>query len=154
MYSRREVSQTKEAFWTTFGKYMAPVQSADGEYINWINYKTGVAGVQFKMDADGNDAMITLVFTHKDADAQQEFYKKLLELKAIFETAAGSDWEWSNAGTDDFGKTFSGVSKRLSGCCKILNQQDWPALITFFKRNIIALDEFWSIAKYGFEELL
>jgi hypothetical protein len=153
MYSRREVSQTKEAFWTAFGKYMSPVQSAEGEYINWINYKTGVNGVQFKMDADGNDATIALVFAHKDIEVQQRFYSKLLELRSIFEFTAGNDWQWRNAQVDDFGKPLSGVAKTLTDH-KILNQQDWPALITFFKQNIIALDEFWSRVKYGFEELL
>jgi hypothetical protein len=33
----------------------------------------------------------------------------------------------------------------------ILQKNDWPALISFFKTRIIALDEFWSSVKYDFE---
>jgi hypothetical protein len=153
MYSRREISQTKEAFWTAFGRYMVPVSSAEGEHINWINYKTGIAGVQFKMDADGSNAIIALSFVHKNVEQQHRFYDKLLELRAIFEARAGNDWDWQAVQHDSSGKIFSGVAKTLSGY-KVLNQQDWPELITFFKQNIISLDEFWSVAKYGFEELL
>ncbi len=35
----------------------------------------------------------------------------------------------------------------------IFNKEDWPQLISFFKQRIIALDQFWSTARYGFEAL-
>ncbi len=35
----------------------------------------------------------------------------------------------------------------------IFNKEDWPQLISFFKQRIIALDQFWSMAQYGFDEL-
>jgi hypothetical protein len=35
----------------------------------------------------------------------------------------------------------------------IFNKEDWPQLISFFKQRMIALDQFWSMAQYGFDEL-
>ena len=35
----------------------------------------------------------------------------------------------------------------------IFNKEDWPQLISFFKQRMIALDQFWSMARYGFDEL-
>ena len=50
MFSRQEASQLRKEFWTAFGTYMKPVPSAEGEKVNWLNYKTGEKDVFFKMD--------------------------------------------------------------------------------------------------------
>jgi hypothetical protein len=50
MFSKQETAQLRKEFWTVFGQYMSPILSAAGEKISWINYKTGVKGVQFKME--------------------------------------------------------------------------------------------------------
>ena len=42
MYSKQELSRIREEFWTSFGRYMQPILSADGEKVNWVNYKTGM----------------------------------------------------------------------------------------------------------------
>jgi hypothetical protein len=34
-----------------------------------------------------------------------------------------------------------------------MKRDDWPAIISFLKPRIIALDAFWSQAKYGFEDI-
>ena len=49
MYSKAEATQLRQAFWTAFGQYMAPVPSAEGETTNWINYKTGFKHLYFRM---------------------------------------------------------------------------------------------------------
>ena len=42
MYSRQEASQLRKNFWTSFGQYMRPLPNADGERVNWLNYKAAV----------------------------------------------------------------------------------------------------------------
>jgi hypothetical protein len=54
--------------------------------------------------------------------------------------------------TDEYGKIVSRISKNIDGV-SIFNKDDWPAMISFFKPHIIALDEFWSDAKYAFDSL-
>jgi len=149
MYSKQEVSKLKENFWTAFGKYMKPVLSADGEPISWLNYKTGIPGVFFRMDADSRHASVAIVITNSDP----RFYQQFVDNKAFLESTLDESWEWQAEATDDYGKRMSTISTQLEGV-NVLSSEDWPEIISFFKPRIIALDEFWSMAKYGFEGLL
>jgi hypothetical protein len=152
MYSREEAVQLKQQFWTSFGKYMAPVLSAEGEKINWINYKTREPGVFFKMNADNRAATIAIVLGHSNAGIQELYYEQLYELRKMLEESLGEEWEWDRLKVNDYGKVESRVYKTLSGV-SIFKQEDWPEMISFFKPRIIALDEFWSNARYAFEAL-
>ena len=150
MYSKRELSKQREAFWTAFGKYMLPVLSADREKINWVNYKTGVPGVSFKMNAGNTDAGIAIVLSQTDAVLRKATYEQLRQLKEILHATLGEEWLWQPGVQDEYGKEVSMVSKELTGV-NINRTEDWPGLISFFKPRIIALDEFWSTARYSFE---
>ncbi|RYZ52069.1 MAG: DUF4268 domain-containing protein [Sphingobacteriales bacterium] len=149
MYSREEAARLRENFWTTFGKYMAPVLSEAGEKINWINYKTGVPHVRFRMDADTRSAEISLSFTHPDAGIRALYFDQMKELKTMFHSIAGTDWHWTE-GAD--GGRSSKVYSRLESV-SVFRQEDWPLIISFLKPRLISLDAFWSQAKYPFEAL-
>lgn len=154
MYSKQEVSKQKQEFWTAFGRYMKPVLSADGEIVSWSNYKTGISGIQFKMDADNKKAFIAIVFSQNDPVVQQTCYQHLLQLKEMLYSELGEDnWNWQADTADGYGKTVSQVSKQLTGV-SIHRTDDWPAIISFLKPRIVALDAFWSMAKYSFEDLV
>jgi hypothetical protein len=83
MYSKDEASQLKQAFWTTFGQYITPQLSADGLKINWINYKTGIKHLYFKMEADNKSASISINITHPDKGIQELFFEQFLEVKTL-----------------------------------------------------------------------
>ena len=152
MFSRKESSELRKEFWTAFGQYMAPVLSADGEKINWINYKTGVKGIQFKMNAEGKRAEISIEINHPDLVYQELIFEKFLELKSILHETLEEEWTWVlHAGTEQ-GKTISKIYKERESV-NVMRKEDWPALISFFKPRMIALDKFWSVGKYAFEEL-
>jgi len=138
MYSQHEISKQKQAFWTAFGKYMQPVLSAEGLPVTWVNYKTGVPGLSFKMDADNNEVSIAIVIK------KEAYYNRLSQMKQmLIGSLEENDWVWQ---PEMISKTLTGVS--------IHRQSDWPAMISFLKPRIIALDEFWSTWKYGFEDLV
>jgi len=142
MYTRGESSQIKQEFWTTFGKYMAPIRSAEGMRINWINYRTGVKDVYFRMETLTTSASIFISMEHKDEGIRELFYEQFLELKLMLEDAVGEAWTWQPAR----------IIKELPNT-SVFNREQWPELITFFKPRIIALDSFWENAKYNFESL-
>ena len=152
MYSKDEASQIRQAFWTTFGQYIAPQLSADGLKVNWVNYKTGVKYLYFKMDADKRSAVIEILIAHPDAGIQELFFEQFAELKAMLDGYLNEEWEWVLNDKDENGKTISRIYKQLNGV-SIYNRNDWPQLISFFKPRIIALDEFWSVGQYSFEAL-
>lgn len=152
MYTRQQAAQLRQEFWTTFGRYMSPILSAEGEKINWINYKTGEKAIQFKMQADNKKATIAIEITIADIELQQLYYEHFLQLKNIFQQTLPDEWNWALHTTNEEGKIVSKIYKELSNV-SIFKKEDWPALISFFKTHIIALDKFWSDAKYSFEML-
>lgn len=151
MHSPGTISKTKQEFWTVFGKYMTPVPSAEGLKINWINYKTGVKDVYFKMDAQNDAATISISIEHTDDGIRQLYFEQFLEFKTMLHSTLEEQWEWQSDVTVG-GKKISRVIKELSNA-SVLNKDQWPELISFFKPRIIALDNFWGNARYTFESL-
>lgn len=152
MYSKDQASQLKQQFWTTFGQYITPHPSAEGTRINWVNYKTGIKHLYFRMQAENRSASIAIEIAHPDAGIQELFFEQFKELRLILADALQEEWEWDLHTTDEYGKTISRIYKQLDGV-SVFNRNDWPALISFLKPRIIALDEFWSDAKYSFDAL-
>ena len=152
MFSKAEASQIRQQFWTVFGQYIAPRLSAEGTKINWINYKTGLKHVYFRMQAENRCARISIEIAHPDTGIQELFFEQFKELKRVLESYAGEEWEWQLHDTGMDGKTISRIYKQLEDV-SIFNQNNWPQLISFFKPRIIALDEFWSDARYSFDAL-
>jgi hypothetical protein len=150
MFSKKEASLLRQEFWTSFGQYMSPILSADQEKINWINYKTGIRDISFRMDADNKSAFIAIELTHNDTILQHLYFEQLEKLKPLITAGLGEEWDWQLLNHNNAGKQVSRVEKRMNGV-SIYRKEDWPALISFFKPRIIALDEFWSNAKYSFE---
>jgi len=62
------------------------------------------------------------------------------------------EWEWHKCVTSDDERVYCQIIKSL-GPANIFDKNDWPSLISFLKPRMIALDEFWSLAKYAFENL-
>ena len=152
MYTRREASQLRQEFWTSFCQYMQPLANADGEKINWVNYKTGNRFIQVKMDANEQSAVFSITINCPDESARQQYFNQFLAQKYFFEQETGRDWMWQPSTTDGFLKPVAIISKTLIGV-SIFNKEHWPSLIVFFKQSIIAFDAFWQMARYGFEEM-
>ncbi|MBC7448305.1 MAG: DUF4268 domain-containing protein [Hymenobacteraceae bacterium] len=153
MYSKAEAAQRRQAFWTALGQYMAPVPAAAGEPTHWINYRTGLKHVYFRLHADQRHARIAIELLHPDAAVREVFYEQLAELKPALEEVLGEPWTWEPATTDTHGQPLARVSQELSGA-NLFEQADWPRLISFFKPRLIGLDAFWNGNKWAFEELL
>lgn len=149
MYSRQEASQLRKNFWTSFGQYMRPLPNAEGETVNWLNYKTGIRHLYFRMDADNKQAGIAIEMRHPDILLQQEYFQKFVALKNILHDTLQEEWEWQLHAVDEDGRPVSRIGKTINGV-NIFNSSDWPAIISFLKPRMLALDHFWSLAKEGF----
>ncbi|MDM1293211.1 DUF4268 domain-containing protein [Sphingobacterium sp. N143] len=150
MYSREEEKQLKQLFWTKFGQFMALHLSADGDKVNWINYKTGIKHLYFKMDADKKQARIAVIWSHPDAGIRALMAEQFLQYKVILTDILGEEWGWDMEASDAYGKPICQIYQTLDGY-SIFKEADWGELISFFKPRMIALDEFWSTAKYAFD---
>ncbi|KQN32590.1 hypothetical protein ASE92_18525 [Pedobacter sp. Leaf41] len=153
MYSKEEAARLRQQFWISFGQYMKPVPSASGSTVHWVNYKTGVKNIFFKMDVTNKQAIIAIQLTHSDPDIRHLIFEQFEEFKLMFTNAMSEEWDWAKDFTDDYGKTVSQIYTSLTAV-SVFNQQHWPDLISFFKPRIIALDEFWDHVKPVFEDLI
>src|SRR5690606_1651709 len=150
LYLKEEAKRLKENFWTTFGQYMSVVPSADYEKVNWVNYKTGIKHLYFRLEATNKTASIYIEITHPDDAIRQLMFDQFKELKNVFSSTVAEDWEWDEVYYDENGKKTARISTSIAKI-SVFNKEHWPNLISFFKPRIIALDEFWSMAKYSFD---
>lgn len=149
MYSRQEAAQLRQSFWTSFGQYLAPIPSAEGLKINWVNYKTGVKDLHFKMQAGQTAARISIVLAQDTTERQDMFFNQLLRVKNLLRDALQEDWQWEQRVLDENNKIVSRIYTAAEGV-SIYRKEDWPSIISFFKPRIIALDAFWTEVKDGF----
>ncbi len=128
---------------------MKPVPGASGLPVNWINYKTGIRNIHFKMDAGNTKAVIAIEISHPQEEQRSHYYDQFLSLKNLLTSTTTFNWQWNEIIETDH-KTISSISLQLNDV-NILNQADWPAIISFLKPRIMALDAFWAMVKDGFE---
>ena len=129
---------------------MAPVPSATGLEINWVNYKTGIKDLYFKMQADNKAAIISIIMTHADASRQILFFNQFVQVKGLLRDALQEEWQWALHVPDENNKLISHIYTSLASS-NIFKKEDWPGIISFFKPRIIALDSFWADVKFSFK---
>lgn len=103
------------------------------------------------MQVDANGASISIIMAHRDLVIQQLYYEQFLALKKLMELHLDDDWIWERH-TEADGRTVSRIYKELLGVA-LYRKDNWGTLISFFKKRMVALDAFWSEAKYAFENL-
>ncbi|RYY18948.1 MAG: DUF4268 domain-containing protein [Chitinophagaceae bacterium] len=146
MYSKQEASLIRKEFWTSLGLYMRPLQGADGMPVNWLNYKTGIRHFYFRMDANNKTASIAIELRQPDAETREHYFNRLQLLRSMLVEQAGEEWSWELNSLDEDGKPISRIGIEITGV-NIFNKADWPAIISFLKPRMLALDNFWGQAK-------
>lgn len=142
MYSSRQRSELHQRFWTAFGKYMSPLVSAGGARISWVNYQTGIKSVHFRMLVTGHEAYIGMEIEHKDPVVRVECFMRFHALREAIYFFLREDWHWKEEAINAAGKTVSRIFKTLEPA-NIYKEEDWPAIISFLKPRLMALDAFW-----------
>ena len=122
---------------------MRPIKNAEGEPVNWINYKTGFRDIFFRMDADQAGSSITIELRQSDTLLQKQFFDQLQQFKHLLVAETNEEWSWELYSQDEDGQTISRISKSLPGV-NVFHEPDWPAIISFLKPRLIALDRFWT----------
>ena len=150
MFSKEEAYQKKKDFWVSYGGYMKLQKNAEGESINWINYKTGVKGLYFRTNVDRKFAEVLIQVDHPDPDMKQMIWEQLEEYEMVLHSYVGVDWIWNAQDFDEDGKEISTIRVKLENV-SIFRDADWPNIISFLKERMKNLDEFWIDHKDSFE---
>ena len=149
MYAAAEASMVKQKFWTTFGKYMLPVPSAGLEKVNWVNYKTGIKGISFKMEAEKDSAVVMVEIFLKDTMLQHQYFEIFDNFVQHVKDRAGESWQFCK--NEVFEKGIVSLIKVELRNVNIFREEQWPMIISFLKQHIIELDAFWAAYKPAFE---
>lgn len=152
MFSREEAARLRQQFWISFGQYMKPIPGVEGLPVNWVNYKTGVKHIFFRMDAEKKYASIAIEIAHPDEGVRALLFEQFEEFKRLLQNALNEEWDWLPNASNAFDKQVARIELVLPNV-SVYNQQQWPDIIAFLKPRIIALDEFWVDVKPVFEEL-
>ena len=152
MFSKEEAVSLRQQFWISFGQYMKTIAGAEGLPVNWINYKTGVKNIFFRMDAEKKHASIAIEIAHPDEGIRELFFEQFREFRLLLENTLAEQWEWQPSVTNAYDKQVARIICVLPNV-SVYNQQQWPSIIAFLKPRIIALDEFWTDVKPIFEDL-
>jgi hypothetical protein len=150
MFTKASASLTRSRFFTVFGQYMAPIPSASGHKVNWLNYNTGVKPVFFRLETPNKGAEIGFLVQHPNEHLRFDLYNRFLDFQPHFEASIGHDWIWARQFSSGDGQIVSRIYDRME-TLSILNEQHWPDLIAFFKPRLLAMDAFWWLVKDQFE---
>ena len=151
LYSREESKRIKESFWTNLGRYLSLTPVSQGSKVNWINYKTGIKYLKFKMNVNDKCGIIAIEICHPEEDIRMQMLDQFREYALLLERELGEKWDFDRDFIDEFDRPLIRIYKEISPV-NILNKDDWPKLISFFKPRIISLHNFWSAAQYSFEK--
>ena len=108
--------------------------------------------MHFRMDAGQKASTIGILIQHTDLAIQELYFEQFLELKEMLHMMLEEDWTWQLHVYDESGRVVSRIYKQIDGV-SVFNREQWPELISFFKKRIIALDAFWENARYSFDAL-
>ncbi len=137
MYTKEDAALVRSKFWTTFGKYMKPIPNANGEDVNWINYKTGISRVRLKTDVQNGLAFI-LIEVSGEHEARNKIFDSLQRLNFHWNTETNilkDEYNDSEQLVHQITTTLDAVS--------VFRESDWPQIISFLKTNLIHFDKFW-----------
>jgi hypothetical protein len=155
MFTREQAKEINTLFWTSFGKYMQKHKSQFSFHNKWVNYKTGVKDIYFRLKMNKLCAEISIELQHKDGGIRQLFFEQFGELRKIFEQEVGQ-WEWVD---EELFQTPEGNYNELSAIrlklfdVNLYNKDTWQQTFYFFEDNMIKLDAFWADFNELFKQL-
>lgn len=153
MYGKEEAIALRKLFWTSFGKYIGHNRTAAGHKGKWLNYKTGVKDIYFRMDVDKRTAKVCIDIQQNDPGIRELFFEQFKEVKTVFEdTTNTNEWIWLDNYTNSFNKEISRIYVEIENV-NLYNKDTWNVIFPFLAKHLIALDEFWEEFKDLFKQL-
>jgi len=133
----------------TLGRYMSLSASATGEKVNWINYKTKVKHIQFKLTVDDKEASLCIELSNPDLEKQKQLFNQFIADQSLLFGYTDENWQnhlYIPSPEDQLspeGRIVSFLYQEKKGV-NVYQKSDWPAIISFFKDLLIGLDKFWN----------
>lgn len=152
MYGKEEAKLLKKEFWTSFGLYMKKHNTTYGRKLNWVNYKTKVKDLYFRLNADNKKVTFAIELQHEDHGVRDLFYDQFLELKTVITDTFEHDLRWERNELSDYGILIARIGCELTGV-SVFNKDTWAKAFKFMETNITNTHEFWEDFHDVFEQL-
>lgn len=151
MWSKEEAKEKRIRFFTNFGIYMKRHEATFGEKIKWVNYKTGVKSIKFRIEANNKTARVCIDIENKDSGIRALFTEQFKELKTLLEENTG-ELIWLNSYQYNPDREITRIYTELDGF-SINNEDHWGDIYYFFEDKLIGLHNFWEMTSDVFIDL-
>lgn len=151
MWSKEETKNRKVMFFTNFGIYMKKYIPEYGKKIRWVNYRTGVHSIQFKIEADKTSSRVCIDIINKDDGVREIFFEQFEEFKTLLSNSMDK-LDWVKEYRIESGFYITRIFTELKGP-SINQESEWGDIYRFFEKNLVALHEFWDISQDVFKDL-
>lgn len=148
MYSRDEAKALNERFYTLFGTYMRRHQQQAEGARQWLNYRTGVKHIFFRVEATNKGALASIDLQYPDADVRQLFFDQFLEFRKALESHTGP-LHWDNSYVLPNGRTIGRIYQEQAGV-NLYREEDWHQIFPFFEKYLLGFDAFWADFREAF----
>ena len=148
MFSRDEAKALNERFYTLFGTYMRRHQPQAEEARQWLNYRTGVKNIFFRVEATGKAALASIDLQHPDEGVRQLFYEQFQEFQKALESHTGP-LIWDQAYSLNNGRVISRIYQKQEGI-SLYREEDWHQIFPFFEKYLLGFDAFWADFREAF----
>lgn len=152
MFKRGELREWNKRFYTTFGVYMRKHTPQSDYKLKWLNYKTGIKSIFFKVEATKRTGIVAIDITHSDEGMRELFFEQFVEFRKAFESYVTGEWIWDKEYELDNGQTICRIYIQKEGI-NVFKEDDWGDFFYFFEKHLVELDNFWTDFKEGFRML-
>lgn len=151
MYSKAEKKKCIVDFWNSFGLYMKKY-NADFGRVRWVNYRSNVKDIFFRLNIDNKSATFSIEIQHKDEGLRELFFEQFEELKVVLYDNIREDLIWEPTAYNQNNQRISTIYSELNKV-SIYNRDDWQSIFQFFEKRMIGLHTFWVEFEEIFKDL-
>jgi hypothetical protein len=122
-----------------------------GTKIKWVNYKSGVSCIRFKIETDKKSSLVCIDIINKNQGVREVFFEQFEEFKTLISKNM-DDLVWDENYRTDSGKFISRIYTELKGP-SINITSEWGEIYRFLEKNLVAIHEFWEVSQDIFLDL-
>ena len=151
MFTRDEAKAWNERFYTLFGVYMRRHEPQAEGARQWLNYRTGVKHLFFRVEASARGAIASIDIQHPDEGMRELFFEQFQEFQKALESHTGP-LIWDNDYSLDNGRLICRIYQKKEEV-SLYKEDDWHQIFPFFEKYLLGFDAFWADFREGFIEL-
>jgi hypothetical protein len=143
MFKKEELKHIRTEFWESFRKRMEKARSASGRRKNWVNYKSNIRDIYFRMDVTGQEAYFAIDIQFQDEGIREIVWEQFMEAAALMRGLIGEEMECLPDTVLNPGLTVHRL-KWTKHNVSLFESSDHEKIQTFLEQKIRGLDEFWT----------